>query len=98
MLTHLALVVPVDSAVPLLKARLAAPVAFAADTASITVMEITNNAVMLVIPGAIEAELTDPVFWASLVLAFGVGFVAAWPVNRWLIARGRGHAVMIGHH
>ena len=53
---------------------------------------------MLVIPGAMEAELIDPVFWASLVLALGVAFVAAWPVNRWLIARGRGHAVMQGHH
>ena len=78
--------------------RAAALVAFAADTASITVMEITNNTVMLVIPGAMEAELTDPVFWASLVLALGIAFVAAWPVNRWLIARGRGHAVMHGHH
>lgn len=71
----------------------AARVAFAADTASITAMEIVNNAVMLLIPGAMDAGLLDPLLWGSLALALGAAFVAAWPVNRWLIARGRGHAV-----
>ncbi|MEE8606650.1 MAG: DUF4396 domain-containing protein [Nitrospiraceae bacterium] len=68
----------------------AARVAFAADTASITAMEIVNNAVMLLIPGAMDAGLLDPLLWGSLALALGAAFVAAWPVNRWLIARGRG--------
>ncbi len=75
----------------------AARVAFAADTASITAMEIVNNAVMLLIPGAMDAGLLDPLFWGSLALALGAAFLAAWPVNRWLIARGRGHAVAHGH-
>ena len=87
---------------PLLRAgmvlKAAAAVAFAADTASITVMEIVNNAVMVVIPGAMEAGVRDPLFWGSLAVALGAAFVAAWPVNRWLIARGRGHAVVHGHH
>ncbi len=87
---------------PLLKAgmtfRAAAPLALAADTVSITVMEIVDNAVMLVIPGAMNAGLTDPLFWGSLTLALAVAFLAAFPVNRWLIGRGRGHAVVHAHH
>jgi hypothetical protein len=73
-------------------------VALAADTISITVMEIVDNAVILVIPGAMEAGLGSPLFWGSLALALAVAFVAAYPVNRWLIARGRGHAVAHTHH
>jgi Domain of unknown function (DUF4396) len=76
----------------------AAGIAFAADTISITVMEIVDNAVILVIPGAMEAGLDSALFWASLALALGIAFVAAYPVNRWLIARGRGHAVAHAHH
>jgi len=72
--------------------------AFAADTLSITVMEIVDNAVVLVIPGAMDATLGDPLFWASLAFALAVAWVAAFPVNRWLIARGRGHAVVHAHH
>jgi hypothetical protein len=78
--------------------REAAKLALAADTASITVMEIVDNAVILLVPGAMEAGLTAPLFWGSLAIALAVAFVAAYPVNRWLIARGRGHAVAHGHH
>ncbi len=74
------------------------PVAFAADTLSITIMEIVDNAVMLVIPGAMEAGLTSFLFWGSLAFALAVAFVAAFPVNRWLIARGKGHAVVHEYH
>ena len=87
---------------PLLKGGIAfgaaAGLAFAADTLSITVMEIVDNAILLVIPGAMDAGLTDLLFWGSLAVALAVAFVAAFPVNRWLIARGRGHAVVHRHH
>ncbi len=73
-------------------------IAFAADTVSITVMEIVDNAVLLVIPGAMDAGLADALFWGSLALALAVAWVAAFPVNRWLIARGRGHAVAHQYH
>lgn len=76
----------------------AARVALAADTVSITVMEIIDNAVMVLLPGAMEAGLTDPLFWGSLAVSLGAAFLAAWPVNRRLLARGQGHAVMHGHH
>ena len=87
--------------VPLLKAmsfRAAAKLALAADTASITVMEIVDNAIMLVIPGAMAAGLSSVLFWASLAVSLAVAAVAAFPVNRWLIARGRGHAAVHAHH
>ena len=84
--------------VPLLRSGLALatvlPLAFASDTLSITIMEIVDNVVMLVIPGAMEAGLTSVLFWGSLAFALGVAFVAAYPANRWLISRGRGHAVV----
>jgi uncharacterized protein DUF4396 len=90
------------TAVPLLRSGLALatvlPIALAADTFSITVMEIVDNAVVLVIPGAMEAGLADLLFWASLAFALAVAWVAAFPVNRWLIARGRGHAVVHAYH
>jgi Domain of unknown function (DUF4396) len=72
--------------------------AFAADTLSITVMEIVDNAIILAIPGAMDAGIADPLFWGSLALALGVAGVVAFPVNRWLIGRGRGHAVLHEHH
>jgi hypothetical protein len=86
---------------PLLKAMsfgAAAKLALAADTASITVMEIVDNAIMLVIPGAMDASLDSLLFWGSLTVALAIAAVAAFPVNRWLIARGRGHAVVHAHH
>jgi hypothetical protein len=88
--------------VPLLRGgmplRDAVTIALAADTLSITVMEIVDNAIVLVIPGAMEAGLNDALFWGSLALALAIAFVAAFPVNRYLIARGRGHALAHGHH
>jgi hypothetical protein len=68
--------------------------AFAADTLSITVMEIVDNAIMLLVPGAMDAYLDNALFWGSLALSLGVAWLVAFPVNRWLIARGRGHAVV----
>jgi hypothetical protein len=72
--------------------------AFASDTLSIATMEVVDTAIVLAIPGAMAAGLLDPLFWASLVVALAVAGVVAYPVNRWLIARGRGHAVLPGHH
>jgi hypothetical protein len=88
--------------VPLLRSGLALatvlPLAFASDTLSITIMEIVDNLIMLVIPGAMEAGLGSLLFWGSLAFALGVAFIAAFPVNRWLIARGKGHAVVHEYH
>jgi hypothetical protein len=78
--------------------RAAAGIAFAADTVSIVVMEIVDNAVVLLIPGAMDAGLDELLFWGSLALALGIAFVAAYPVNRWLIGRGKGHAAVHAHH
>jgi hypothetical protein len=88
--------------VPLLRSGLALatvlPLAFASDTLSITIMEIVDNVIMVVIPGAMEAGLGSLLFWGSLAFALAIAFVAAFPVNRWLIARGRGHAVVHEYH
>jgi hypothetical protein len=78
--------------------RQALRIAFAADVASITIMELVDNAIMLAIPGAMDAPLDSLHFWASMAAALVVAGVAAYPVNRWLIARGRGHAVVHGTH
>jgi Domain of unknown function (DUF4396) len=90
------------TAVPLLRSGLALgavlPIALAADTFSITVMEVVDNAIILVIPGAMEAGLGDGLFWGSLAFALAVAWVAAFPVNRWLISKGRGHALVHAHH
>jgi hypothetical protein len=76
----------------------AARLAFAADTLSITVMEIVDNAIVVAIPGAMAAQVVDPLFWGSLALSLAIAGIAAYPVNRWLIQRGQGHAVIHGHH
>ncbi len=92
------------TSLPLIRAGLAlsaiVPIALATDTFSIAVMEIVDNAIMLIIPGAIDAGAGDLLFWGSLSFALAVAGVAAFPVNRWLITRGRGHAVLhnSGHH
>jgi hypothetical protein len=92
------------TSLPLLRAGLALgaviPIALASDTLSIAVMEIVDNAIMLAIPGAIEAGVGDELFWASLSVALVIAGFAALPANRWLIARGKGHAVVhqSGHH
>ena len=87
---------------PLLRSGLAfgaaAKLALAADTASITIMEIVDNAIMLAIPGAMSAGLGTALFWGGLAVSLAVAGMAAFPVNRWLIARGRGHAVVHAHH
>ena len=70
----------------------------AADTISIIVMEVVDNAVMAAIPGAMEAGLVDPVFWIGMIIALSAAFVAAFPVNRYLIDRGKGHALHHAHH
>ena len=72
--------------------------AFAADTASITVMEIVDNLVMLVIPGAMDARLDTLLFWGSLAVSLVIAGAAAYPVNRWLISRGKGHSVVHAPH
>jgi hypothetical protein len=72
--------------------------AFAADTASIVIMEIVDNGIMLVIPGAMHAGVDTLLFWGSLAVSLILAGAVAFPVNRWLIARGRGHAVVHGHH
>ncbi len=78
--------------------RTALGLAFASDTVSIMIMEIVDNVVMLVIPGAMDAGLSEFRFWGSLALSLLIAGVAAFPVVRWLIARGRGHAVVHKYH
>ena len=78
--------------------KTAVTVALAADTVSILTMEIVDNAILLVIPGAMEAGLTDPLFWGSLAVALAVAFVVTVPVNRAMIGRGKGHAVVHQYH
>ena len=88
--------------IPLLRAGLAfgavLKLALAADTISITIMEIVDNGILLLIPGAMDAHLDNPLFWGSLALALVIAGAAAYPVNRWLISRGRGHAGVHQHH
>ena len=81
-----------------LSLRKAIPVALAADTISITVMEIVDNAIMLGVPGAMDAGLASPLFWGALAFALLIAFLVTVPVNRWLIAKGRGHAVVHQYH
>ena len=88
--------------VPLLRGGVAfaaaIPVALAADTISISIMEVVDNAIVLAIPGAMDAGLTEALFWGSLAVSLVIAGVAAYPANRYLIARGRGHAVVHAHH
>ncbi len=87
---------------PLLRSGMALgavlPLAFASDTLSITVMEIVDNLIIVAIPGAMDAGLGSLLFWGSLTFALVVAFIAAFPVNRYLISRGKGHAVVHEHH
>jgi hypothetical protein len=86
------------TSLPLLRAGLAlaavVPIAFASDTLSIATMELVDNAIVLAVPGAMDAGLGDVLFWGSLSFALALAGAAAFPVNRWLIARGRGHAAV----
>jgi len=76
--------------------RRAVQLALASDTVSIAVMETVDNGFIGLIPGAMEAPLSQWLFWWTLALSLGIAFVVAWPVNRWLMSRGKGHAVV--HH
>ncbi|WP_051571751.1 DUF4396 domain-containing protein [Cryptosporangium arvum] len=78
--------------------RQALSVALAADTVSIAVMEIVDNGIVLAVPGAMDAGLGSPLFWGSLLVALLIAFVVTTPVNRWMIGRGRGHAVVHQYH
>jgi hypothetical protein len=90
------------STLPLLKAGLgfgsALAVVFAADTLSIATMEVVDNAVMALIPGAMDAGLVNAVFWVSMMIALTAAFLAAYPVNRYLLGRGKGHALTHAYH
>jgi Domain of unknown function (DUF4396) len=78
--------------------RTALGLALAADTASITFMEVVDNLIMLVIPGAMDSGFTSPLFWGSLAVALLIAGAFAFPLNRWLISRGQGHAVVHSFH
>jgi hypothetical protein len=86
------------TSLPLLRAGLALgaaiPIALAADTLSIAIMEVVDNAIMLAIPGAMEAGLDNTLFWGSLSVALAIAGFAAYPVQRWLLRRGKGHAAV----
>ena len=90
------------TSLPLLRSGMAlaavVPLALASDTISITIMEIVDNAIVLLIPGAIDAGLDDIGFYAALAVALLIAGMAAYPANRWLIGRGKGHAVVHRHH
>lgn len=78
--------------------RSALRVALAADTVSIIVMELADNGTILLFPGAMDATLSDALFWLSLALSFAVAFALTTPVNKWMIGRGKGHAVVHQYH
>ncbi|MFF4032260.1 DUF4396 domain-containing protein [Streptomyces sviceus] len=78
--------------------RAALRVALAADTLSIAVMELIDNGVIALWPDAMDAELVDLLFWASLAISLALAFVVTVPVNKWMIGRGKGHAVVHQHH
>lgn len=81
-----------------LSPKSAVKVALSADTVSIAVMEAIDNGIIAVVPGALEADLSDALFWSSLAGGFAVAFVVTTPVNKWMIGRGKGHALVHAHH
>ncbi|MEJ8656691.1 DUF4396 domain-containing protein [Streptomyces sp. MS1.AVA.4] len=81
-----------------LSLKAAIGVALAADTLSIAVMEFVDNGVLLLVPGAMDAHLSDGLFWGALAFAFLVAFLVTTPVNKWMIGRGKGHAVVHQYH
>ena len=87
---------------PLLRSGIALaivlPLALTSDTCSIAVMEIVDNLIMVVVPGAMEAGVGDIIFWGALSFALAVAFVVTVPINRWMIGRGKGHAAVHAHH
>jgi hypothetical protein len=90
------------TSLPLLRSgmtlREAGPLAFASDTASIATMEVIDSLFLILLPGAMAAGLADAMFWWTLAVALLIAGAVAWPLNGWLISRGRGHAVVHAHH
>lgn len=90
------------STLPLRKAGLgflaALSIVFAADTLSIATMEVVDNAVMAVIPGAMSAGIVEPLFWISMPISLAIAYFAAFPVNRYLLTKGKGHALVMKYH
>ena len=90
------------TAMPLVRAGLGAgavvTTALTADTVSITIMEVIDNVFVVLVPGAMEAGVGDPLLWASVAGGFVIAFPFAWAANRWMIARGTGHAVVHQYH
>lgn len=90
------------STIPLLRLGMgffaALSVVFAADTLSIATMEVVDNAVMAIIPGAMESGIVNPIFWVSMPIALTAAFFAAYPVNKYLLKRNKGHALLMQHH
>lgn len=90
------------STLPLRKAGLgfaaALSVVVAADTLSIATMEVVDNGVMFIIPGAMAASLTDPIFWISMAFSLVAAYIVAYPVNRYLLTKGKGHALVMKYH
>ncbi len=86
------------TSIPLFKAGLtfaaALPIILATDTVSIAIMEVIDNAIVLLVPGAMEASVLDPLLWGSIALGFAVAFPFAWWANRYMLARGKGHALV----
>jgi hypothetical protein len=78
--------------------KTAIKVALAADTVSIAVMELVDNAIIALTPGAMDAHLSDGLFWSALLGGFGIAFLITTPVNKWMIGRGKGHAVVHAYH
>jgi hypothetical protein len=90
------------TSIPLFKAGLtfaaALPIILATDTVSIAIMEAVDNLTVLLIPGAMDARLTDALFWGSIAIGFAIAFPFAWWANRYLLARGKGHALVHEYH
>lgn len=90
------------STLPLLRAGVgflaALSVVVAADTLSIATMEVVDNTVMMIIPGAMSAGLANPLFWIGMLIALAVAYVVAYPVNRYLLTKGKGHALVMKYH
>jgi hypothetical protein len=90
------------TSIPLFRAGLtfaaALPIILATDTVSIAIMELIDNAVVAVVPGAMDASVTDPLLWGSVAVGFVIAFPFAWWANRYLLARGKGHALVHQYH
>jgi hypothetical protein len=90
------------TSIPLFRAGLtfaaALPIILATDTVSIAIMEVIDNLVVILVPGALHAHVTDPLLWGSIALGFAIAFPFAWWANRYMLARGKGHALVHQYH